>query len=150
MPMYIPQGRREGTYEIVLDNESGPLGRHDELLDNFTSVDTLFGIEVCGGFINEQNICWDTEYETDGNSLQLSSGQSGDQLAIVAQSQWAYVWTSWSIMGSICIGLMTSELNWGSVYQHGPGPTGRQRTHEHGLDPLEQEMPDGTWEFGGD
>jgi hypothetical protein len=83
--MYIPQGKRRGTYEIVLDNESSPLGRHDELLDNFTSVDTLFGIEVCGGFINEQNIGWDTEYETDGNSLQLSSGQSGDQLAVVAQ-----------------------------------------------------------------
>ena len=69
----------------MLDNESSPLGRHDEFLDNFTCVDTLFGIEVCGWFINEQNVCWDTEYETDGNSLQLSSGQSGDQLAIVAQ-----------------------------------------------------------------
>jgi hypothetical protein len=72
------EGREEGTYEIVLDNEGSPLGRHDELLDNFTGVDTLFGIEVCGRFINEQNIGWDTEYETDGDSLQLSSGQSGD------------------------------------------------------------------------
>ena len=70
--------RRGGTYEIVLDNKSSPLGRHDELLDNFTCVDTLFGIEVCGGFINEQNIGWDTEYETDGDSLQFSSGQSVD------------------------------------------------------------------------
>jgi hypothetical protein len=78
---FCTEQRRErggGTYEIVLDNESSPLGRHDKLLDNFTSVDTLFGIEVRGGFINEQNICWDTEYETDGNSLQLSTGQSED------------------------------------------------------------------------
>ena len=54
------------------------------------------------------------------------------------------------MIGSICIGLMTSELNWGSVCQHRPGARGVLRTHEHGLDPLEQEMPDGTWEFGGD
>jgi len=60
----------------VLDNESGPLGRHDELLDDFTSVNTLFGIEVCGRFIDEQNIGWNTEHETDGDSLQLSSRQS--------------------------------------------------------------------------
>jgi hypothetical protein len=69
----------------MLDNESSPFGRHDELLDDFTSVDTLFGIEVCRRFIDKQNICWYTEYETDGDSLQLSSGQSGDELAIVAQ-----------------------------------------------------------------
>jgi hypothetical protein len=69
---------------------------------------------------------------------------------LLQHNGWAYVWTSWSIIGSICMGLMTSELNWGSVYQHRPAPTGRQHTHEHGLDPLEQEMPDGTWEFGGD
>ena len=58
----------------MLDNESGPLGAHDEFLDDLTSVNTLFGIEVCGRFINEQNVGWDTEYETDGDSLQLSSG----------------------------------------------------------------------------
>ena len=78
---FCTEQRRErggGTYEIVLDNESSPLGRHDELLDNFTSVDTLFGIEVCGGIIDKEDICWYTEYETDGDSLQLSSGQSGD------------------------------------------------------------------------
>jgi hypothetical protein len=36
-------------------------------------VNTLFGIEVCGRFIDEQDIGWNTEYETDGYSLQLSS-----------------------------------------------------------------------------
>jgi hypothetical protein len=77
--------RGKETHEIVLDNESSSLGRHDEFLDNFTSVDTLFGIEVCRRFIDEQNIGWNTEYETDGDSLQLSSGQSRDELAIVAQ-----------------------------------------------------------------
>ena len=58
----------------MLDNESGPLGAHDEFLDNLTGVNTLFGVEVCGRFINEQNVGWDSEYETDGDSLQLSSG----------------------------------------------------------------------------
>ena len=53
----------------MFDNESGPLGAHDEFLDNLTGVDSLFGVEVCGRFINEQNVGWDTEYETDGDSL---------------------------------------------------------------------------------
>lgn len=60
----------------MLDNESSPLGRHDELLDNFASVNTLFGIEVCGRLIDEQDIRWNAEHETDGDSLQLSSRQS--------------------------------------------------------------------------
>lgn len=65
------RGREDGgrTYEIVLDNESSPLGRHDKLLDDFTSVNTLFGIKVRRGFINEQDVGWNTEYETNGNSL---------------------------------------------------------------------------------
>jgi len=54
------------------------------------------------------------------------------------------------MIGSICIGLMTSELNWGSGYQRRLEASRKRRTHEHGLDPLEQEMSDGTWEFGGD
>jgi hypothetical protein len=62
----------------VLDNESSPLRRHDEFLDDLTGVNTLFGIEVCGGFIDKKYVGWDTEYETDGDSLQFSSGQSGD------------------------------------------------------------------------
>ena len=45
---------------------------------------------------------------------------------------------------------MTSELNWGSGHQRRLEASRKRRTHEHGLDPLEQEMPDGTWEFGGD
>ena len=61
----------------MLNDKGCSLGRHDEFLDNLTCVDTLFGIEVCGRFIDKENIGWDTEYETDGDSLQFSSGQSG-------------------------------------------------------------------------
>jgi hypothetical protein len=57
----------------VLDDKGCSLGRHNEFLDNLTCVNTLFGIEVCGRFIDEQDIGWNTEYETDGYSLQLSS-----------------------------------------------------------------------------
>ena len=68
------QKEQEGTHEIVFDNKRRPLGTHDELLDDLTSVDTLLGIEVRRWLVNEQHIGGDTKDETDGNSLQLSSG----------------------------------------------------------------------------
>jgi hypothetical protein len=37
-------------------------------------VDTLFGIEIGRRFVNKEDICGNTEYETNGDSLQLSSG----------------------------------------------------------------------------
>lgn len=60
----------------MLDDKGGPLGAHDELLDDLACVDTLLRVEVCRGFVDKQDVGGDTEHKTDGNSLQLSSGQS--------------------------------------------------------------------------
>jgi hypothetical protein len=60
--LYVAHAEKEGTHEIVLDNESGPLGAHDELLDNFAGVNTLFGVEVGRGLVNEQYVGRDTEH----------------------------------------------------------------------------------------
>ena len=61
--------------EIVFDNEGGLLGVHNESFDNTRSDNTLFGVEVGGGLINQVDIGWDTEGENDSYSLQFSSGQ---------------------------------------------------------------------------
>lgn len=65
-----------GAYEIVLDDKGGPLGAHDKLLDDLACVDTLLRVKVCRGLVDKQNIGGDTQHETDGDSLQLSSRQS--------------------------------------------------------------------------
>ena len=45
-----------GTHEVVLDDEGGPLRTHDELLDDFACQDTLFGVEVCGRLVDQEDV----------------------------------------------------------------------------------------------
>lgn len=70
----------EMTYEIVFNHKRSPLTTHDKLLDNLARVDTLFGIEIRRGLIDEQHVGRDTEHETDGDSLQLTTRQGLDIL----------------------------------------------------------------------
>lgn len=103
-----------GHDEIVLDNKCRTFRTHDKLLDDFTGNDTLLGIEVRRGFVDKEDVGWDTEHEDNSNSLQLTTGQAE---VSEARTRQAYVWTSWSMMGSILRGLRTSELNCGSKCQ---------------------------------
>lgn len=75
--------------EIVLDDEGGSLGVHDESLDDTGSNNTLLGIEVGRGLIDQVDVGWNTESENDGNTLQFSSGQVLDFLVNeVVKLQW--------------------------------------------------------------
>jgi hypothetical protein len=69
-----------GHDEIVLDDESSLLGVHDESLDNTRGDDTLLGIEVGRGLVDEVNISRDTESKNNGNTLQFTTGQILDLL----------------------------------------------------------------------
>jgi hypothetical protein len=64
----------------VLDNEGRLLSVHDETLDNAGSDDTLLGVEVGGGLVDQVDIRGLTECEDDGHTLQFSSGQVLDLL----------------------------------------------------------------------
>ncbi len=45
-----------GHDEIVLDDESRLLGVHDEALDDSRGDDTLFGVQIGGGFVDEVDV----------------------------------------------------------------------------------------------
>lgn len=110
-----------GHDEIVLDNEGGLLGVHDETLDDTGSNNTLLGIEVSGRLVNEVDISWDTKGENDGNTLQFSSGQVLDLLVNeIIELQW---------LDDISLELWRQEL---------------------GLDLLEEELADGSIELWSD
>ncbi|KAI6772291.1 hypothetical protein HG530_003249 [Fusarium avenaceum] len=73
-------GKVGGHDEIVLDNESSLLGVHDESLDDSRSNDTLLGIKVGRGLVNQVDIGRDTESKDNGNTLQFTTGQVLDFL----------------------------------------------------------------------
>ena len=107
--------------EIVLDDEGGFLGVHDESLNDSSGNDALLGIKVRRRFINEVDVGWKTESEDNGYSLQFSSGESFDFLVDeLVKLQWLND-----------IGL---EL----------------RKEESGLDLLEEELSDRALELRGD
>jgi hypothetical protein len=58
----------------VLDDERRSLAAHDKLLDDLAGVDTLFRVEVRRRLVDQKDVGGDTEHETDGDTLQLSSG----------------------------------------------------------------------------
>ena len=57
------------AYEVVFNNEGGPLRAHDKLLDNLTREDTLFRIEVGGRFVDQENVRGNTQYQANCNTL---------------------------------------------------------------------------------
>ena len=69
-----------GHDEIVLDDESGLLGVHDEPLDDAGGNDTLLGVEVGRRLINEVNVSGHAECEHNGDSLKFTTGQVLDLL----------------------------------------------------------------------
>lgn len=114
-------GKISSHDEIVLDDEGSLLGMHDVSLDDTGGNDTLLGVEVCRGLVDEVDIGGHTKSEDDGDTLQFTTGQVLDFLVdeIV------------ELQGPDNIGL---EL-------------GRQ---ESGSDLLEEELANGTLELGGD
>lgn len=114
-------GQISGHDEIVLDDEGGLLGVHDESLDDTGSNDTLLGIQVGRRLVNEVDIGGHAQREDNGNTLQFTTGQVLDFLVNEVIE----------LQGLDDIGL---EL-------------GRQ---EGLLDLLEEELADGTVELGGD
>ena len=73
-------GKVSGHDEVVLDNESGSLGVHDETLDNSGSNDALLGVEVGGRLVNEVDIRWHAKGKDNCNTLQFTTGQVLDFL----------------------------------------------------------------------
>mmetsp|Transcript_27806 Transcript_27806/g.65275 ORF Transcript_27806/g.65275 Transcript_27806/m.65275 type:complete len:213 (-) Transcript_27806:1461-2099(-) len=59
--------------EVVLDHKGSLLAVHDESLNDLGAVDTLLGVEVCTGLVNEVNIGGGTEGQNDGKSLKLTT-----------------------------------------------------------------------------
>lgn len=114
-------GKISSHDEIVLDDEGSLLGVHDVSLDDTGGNDTLLGVEVGRGLVDEVDIGGHTKSEDDGDTLQFTTGQVLDFLVdeIV------------ELQGPDNIGL---EL-------------GRQ---ESGSDLLEEELANGTLELGGD
>ena len=110
-----------GHDEIVLDDESGLLGVHDETLDDTSSNDTLLGVQVGRGLVNQVDVSGHTQGQDNGDTLQFTTRQVLDFLVdeIV------------HLQGLVDIGL---EL----------------RRQESRLDTLEEELADGTSELGSD
>lgn len=62
-----------GHDEIVLNNESGFLGVHDEPFDDAGGDDTLLGVKIGAWLIDEVDICWNTQGKNDSNTLQFTA-----------------------------------------------------------------------------
>ena len=112
-------GKVGGHDEIVLDDEGGLLGVHDETLDDARCDNTLFGIEVGGRLVDNVDVCGHTEGEHDGDTLQFTTGQVLDFLVDEVVH----------LQGLVDIGL---EL----------------RVDEGGLDALEEQLANSTLELG--
>lgn len=69
--------------EIVLNNEGSTLGRHNPSLHDLGGNDTLFGVEIGTGLINEINIAALSESEYNSHTLELTTRKS---LHIVVQN----------------------------------------------------------------
>lgn len=64
-----------GHDEVVLDDEGSLLSVHDETLDYSSCDDTLLGVEVGAGLVNQVDIGGHAECQDDGNTLQFSTGE---------------------------------------------------------------------------
>lgn len=112
-------GEIGGHDEIVLDNEGGLLGVHDETLDNSGSHDTLFRVKVSARLVDHVDIGRHSESKDNSNTLQFTTRQVLNFLVdeII------------DLEGLVDIGL---EL----------------RRKESSLDTLEEELTHGTLELG--
>jgi len=73
-------GKVSGHDEIVLDNESGLLGVHDETLDDTRGDNTLLGVEVGGRLVDDVDVGGHAKSEHNGDTLQLTTRQVLDFL----------------------------------------------------------------------
>lgn len=64
-----------GHDEIVLDDETGLFGVQDEAFQHLGSDQTLFGIEISRGFVDQVDVRRFAQAERQGGSLQFTSGQ---------------------------------------------------------------------------
>lgn len=69
-----------GHDEIVLDDKGSLLVVHDEALDDARGNNTLLGVEVGRGLINQVDVGGETQREDNGNTLQFTTGQVLDLL----------------------------------------------------------------------
>lgn len=75
-----PVGEVSGHNEVVLDDEGGLLGVHNEALDDAGGDNTLLGVEVGGRLIDNVDISGHTQSQDDGHSLQFTARQMLDFL----------------------------------------------------------------------
>ena len=105
----------------MLDDEGRLLGVHDEALDDAGGDDTLLGIEVRRGLVDEVDVGGHTESEDNGDTLQFSAGE--------------------------VLHFLVDEV----VHLEGLVDVRLELGGEEGsLDLLEEELADGTGELGGD
>ena len=116
-----PVGEVGGHDEVVLDDEGRLLGVHDEALDDARGDDTLLGVEVGRGLVDQVDVGGHAEGEHDGDALQLTTGQVLD--------------------------LLVDEVVEVQGLDHVRLELGRQ---EHGPDLLEEELAHGALELGRD
>lgn len=69
-----------GHDEIVLDDKGGLLVVHDETLNDTRGNDTLLGIKVGRGLVNQVDVSRETESQNNGNTLQFTTRQVLDFL----------------------------------------------------------------------
>jgi hypothetical protein len=114
-------GKVSGHDEIVLDDESGLLGVHDEALDDTRGDNTLLGVEVGRRLVDDVDVGGHSKGEHNGDTLQLTTRQVLDFLVdeVVHLERLVDI---------------SLEL----------------RVDEGGLDALEEELADGTLELGRD
>lgn len=114
-------GEVGGHDEIVLNDECCLLGVHNEALDDAGRNDTLLGVEVGRGLVDEVDVSGQAKSENNGDTLQFTTGQVLDFLVDEVVE----------LQGLDNIGL---EL----------------RGQERLLDLLEEELADSALELGGD
>lgn len=117
--------------EIVLDDECGSLRAHDELLDNLTCDNTLLRVEVCRRLIDQEDIGRNTQHKGNGNTLQLSSRQTGQSVPVI---------TRYSRLDILINNVLDVEGFQDVAVE--------LRVHVHSLDSLQQQRSDGSGEFG--
>lgn len=114
-------GKVSGHDEIVLDDEGGLFGVHDETLDDTRGDNTLLRVEVGGRLVDDVDVGGHAEGEHNGDTLQLTTRQVLDFLVdeVVHLERLVDI---------------SLEL----------------RVDEGGLDALEEELADGALELGRD
>jgi len=57
----------------MFHNEGAAVGVGDETLDNFGGDNTLLGVQVGTGFVQQVHFCWFAEAQDQGHALELTT-----------------------------------------------------------------------------